>query len=197
MSKVDLVSEELGLASEDDLWKLFRTTTLPEDGHKLPGERAHEFRDIWEWLHYPIGQKAKNRPLFNLKCDDRFYYLRSRSAVAVVPQSALLKVGRVMRDRVTVQYLGTDPKSDGGCAVFNPDKDPENVYCEIQQWIDNGKVANQSAGVRRYIEEVLKDPEMKDETVSHWFKEGRKIIEKFDPGIMVAFDQMMANRDEF
>ena len=123
MSKVDLVSEKLDFASEDDLWKLFRTTTLPEDGHKLPGERAHEFCDIWDWLHYRIDGKAKRRPLFNLKCDDRFYYLRSRSAVAVVPQSALLKVGRVMRDRVTVQYLGTDPKSDGGCAAFNPDKD--------------------------------------------------------------------------
>ena len=120
MSKVDLVSEELGLASEDDLWKLFRTTTLPEDGHKLPGERAHEFCDIWDWLHYRIDGKAKRKPWFNLKCDDRFYYLRSLSAVALVPQSALLKVGRVMRDRVTVQYLGTSPDSEGSNGSLAP-----------------------------------------------------------------------------
>ena len=191
---------ELDLKSENDLWKLFRITKPPVDGYKLPGQRAHRFREFWEWLHDPIGQKAKSRPPFKLKNDDRFYCLRSRSGVAVVPQSALLEVGDAMykRDRrLTVQYLGMDPKNDGGRAAFNPDKDPENVYCKIQKWVDSRKVANQSAGVRRYIEEALKDPETKEETVSDWFKEGRKIVENENPGIMVAFDQMMANRDDF
>ena len=108
---------EVGLISENDLWKLFWITEPSVDGHKLPGERAHRFLDFWEWLHYPIDRKAKSRPLFKLKNDDRFYYLRSRSGVAVVPQSALLKVGNAMyaRERaLTVQYLGTDAKSDGG-----------------------------------------------------------------------------------
>lgn len=191
---------EVGLISENDFWKVFWISRPPVDGHKLPGERAHEFFYVWEWLHYPKDRKAKRRPLFKLKNDDRFYCLRSRSGVAVVPQSALLDVLDVMykRDRhLIVQYLGTDPKSDGGYAVFNPYKDPENVYCEIQHWIDSGKVAKQSEGARRYIEEVLKDPGTKVETVSHWFKEGRKINEKVNSGTMVAFDQMMANRDDF
>lgn len=93
------------LRSEDDLWKLFRKT-LPEDGHEHPGERAHEFRYVLDVLR---DRKTK-KPAFKPKCDDRFYYLSSRSAVAHVPQSALLDVGRAMyaRDKnLTVHYLGT------------------------------------------------------------------------------------------
>ena len=108
---------KVDLTSENDLWKLFWITEPPVDGHKLPGKRAHRFREFCEWLHGPIGQKAKSRPPFKLESDDRFYYLRSRSGVAVVPQSALLEVGGAMYERdpvLTIQYLGTDAKSDGG-----------------------------------------------------------------------------------
>ena len=109
---------EVDFESEDVLWKLFRTTTLPENGHELPGERAYQFHYVRDVLH---GKSKK--PSFKLKNDDRFYYLRSRSTVAVVPQSALLKVGRVMhaRDRsLFVQYLGTNPEGDGSSEGIAP-----------------------------------------------------------------------------
>jgi hypothetical protein len=103
------------LSSEDDLWKLFRTT-LPEDGHELLGEGARKFQYIRNAIYYRVKRYEKRRPLFKLKDETRFYYLHSRSAAAVVPQSALLKIGRVMyaRDQdLTVQYLGTSPDNEG------------------------------------------------------------------------------------
>ena len=103
--------------SENDLWKLFQTTTPSEDGHELPGQRAQEFQHIWKVLHSFVNRHEKRKPLFKLKDESRFYYLHSRSGLAVVPQSALLKVGRIMyaRDRdLTVQYLGTNPRSKVG-----------------------------------------------------------------------------------
>lgn len=101
---------KIDLSSEDDLWKLFRATSPPEDGHQEPGERAQEFRYLLDALY---DRKTKKTPSFKLTDRDRFYYLRSRSAEAVVPQSALLKVGRAMYARnqhLMVQYVGTDPE---------------------------------------------------------------------------------------
>ena len=70
-----------------------------------------------------------------------------------------------------------------GWKAYNPDTDPETVYSQIQTWIDTGKVPSQSEGVRRYVVGVLKDPKMKDETVRHWFKEGRKIVMTENPDL--------------
>lgn len=95
------------LSSEDNLWILFRTTSVPENGHELPGERAQEFQYVWDAL---IDRKSKKRP--NLAHTDRFYYLYGRSTGAVVPQSDLLRVGKALLARdagLLVQYLGTDP----------------------------------------------------------------------------------------
>lgn len=101
---------KIDLSSEDDLWKLFRATSPPEDGHQEPGERAQEFRYLLGALY---DRKTKKTPSFKLTNRDRFYYLRSRSVEAVVRQSALFNVGRAMyaRDQdLIVQYLGTGPE---------------------------------------------------------------------------------------
>lgn len=87
---------------------------------------------------------------------------------------------------------------------YDPPTDPVNVYLQIQSWINRSEVAGISAGVRRYIKEVLKNPEMKDETVRYWFKDGRRIVKKdpasypMDPASYpmddedeIAFDQMI------
>ena len=63
-----------------------------------------------------------------------------------------------------------------GWKKYDPIRDPENVYCEIQQWIDAGKVNGPSEGARLYIKKVLKDRDAKEDTVRGWFKEGRKIV---------------------
>ena len=98
--------------SENDLWKVFRTTTLPDNGHELVGEQAKEFGYIRDVLY---DRKSNKRPMFKLRDNNRFYYLRSRCAVAILPQSALWKVGRLMYERdkdLTVQYLGTNPEGE-------------------------------------------------------------------------------------
>lgn len=68
--------------------------------------------------------------------------------------------------------------------VRDPLKDPENVYWQIQHRIDTGKVAGPTAGVRRYIEKVLKDPKAKDETVRDWFKKGRGSVAGENPSTL-------------